>query len=193
MWLLLSPAERAPGPTPFPVGGAAPICRATAMPAPSAAGPSPAVRGASSLGAASSSTVWGYSVQTLLSLFTAFTLVQLRSLLRSKCWQAVFINRVRLNVFKCMYLRKKKTTMLLFCFRLVLDLGFWLCFPWLTHSGAKDSVLSAYWCFRLRPVFWGGECTRRVGTGPLRGPSCCRHVREDGPMKKTAPSNSEWD
>lgn len=60
--------------------------------------------------------------------------------------------------------KKKKRTMLLFCFRLVLDLGFWLCFPWLTHSGAKDSVLSAYWCFRLRPAFWGGECTRRVGT-----------------------------
>lgn len=48
--------------------------------------------------------------------------------------------------------------MLSFCFCLVLDLGvFLLCFPWLTQSGAKDSVLSENWCFRLRPAFWGGE------------------------------------
>lgn len=48
--------------------------------------------------------------------------------------------------------------MLLFCFCLVLDLGFWLCFPWLTtQSGAKDSVPSENWCFRLRPAFWGDE------------------------------------
>lgn len=52
----------------------------------------------------------------LLSLFTAFTLVQLRSLLRSKCWQAIFINHVRLNVFKCMYLRKTNHALVLFLF-----------------------------------------------------------------------------
>lgn len=56
------------------------------------------------------------SVQTLLSLFTAFTLVQLRSLLQSKCWQAIFINHVRLNVFKCMYLRKNNHALVLFLF-----------------------------------------------------------------------------
>lgn len=58
----------------------------------------------------------GASVQTLLSLFTAFTLVQLRSLLQSKCWQAIFINHVRLNVFKCMYLRKNNHALVLFLF-----------------------------------------------------------------------------
>lgn len=64
----------------------------------------------------------------LLSLFTAFTLVQLRSLLRSKCWQAIFINHVRLNVFKCMYLRKNNHALVLFLF----SSGPWFlafCFP----------------------------------------------------------------
>lgn len=100
----------------------------------------------------------------LLSLFTAFTLVQLRSLLRSKCWQAVFINHVRLNVFKCMYLRKNNHALVLFLFSSrPWGLFFLLCFPWLTQSGAKDSVPSENWCFRLRPAFWGGEeAWRRV-------------------------------
>lgn len=97
------------------------------------------------------------SVQTLLSLFTAFTLVQLRSLLQSKCWQAIFINHVRLNVFKCMYLRKNNHALVLFLFSSRPWGFFLLCFPWLTQSGAKDSVLSENWCFRLRPAFWGGE------------------------------------
>lgn len=66
----------------------------------------------------------------LLSLFTAFTLVQLRSLLRSKCWQAIFINHVRLNVFKCMYLRKNNHALVLFLFSSrPWFLAF--CFPWL--------------------------------------------------------------
>lgn len=63
----------------------------------------------------------------LLSLFTAFTLVQLRSLLRSKCWQAVFINHVRLNVFKCMYLRKNNHALVLFLFSSRLWFG-WVLF-----------------------------------------------------------------
>lgn len=60
--------------------------------------------------------------------------------------------------------------MLLFCFCLVLDLGvFLLCFPWLTQSGAKDSVLSENWCFRLRPAFWGGEETMEEGVEATSG------------------------
>lgn len=47
-----------------------------------------------------------------------------------------FHTRVRLNVFKCMYLRK--TTMLLFCSCSVPDTGFLLCFPWLNQSSAND-------------------------------------------------------
>lgn len=98
----------------------------------------------------------------LLSLFTAFTLVQLRSLLRSKCWQAVFINHVRLNVFKCMYLRKNNHALVLFLFS---SRPWFFCFvfPGLFSLVQRIQFRLKNWCFRLRPAFWGWEeAWRRV-------------------------------
>lgn len=121
--LLLSSADWAHSPKPLPVWRAVSVCCVPAeLPALAAACcqqdsalPS---RGEPGVVAEEQPLLWqsGASVQTLLSLFTAFTLVQLRSLLQSKCWQAIFINHVRLNVFKCMYLRKNNHALVLFLF-----------------------------------------------------------------------------
>lgn len=53
-------------------------------------------------------------VRTVVSLFTAFTLVQLRSLLQSKYLTGRLHTLVRLNVSKCMYLRKTTHALVLF-------------------------------------------------------------------------------
>lgn len=125
VWLLLSSADWAYGPKPLRVWRAASVCRVPAeLPAAAAAccrqdRTQPCLpAGSQRVLAEEQPLLWQSeaSVQTLLSLFTAFTLVQLRSLLQSKYWQAIFINHVRLNVFKCMYLRTNNHALVLFLF-----------------------------------------------------------------------------